>query len=179
MKRQFQEITGLPSICSFQKLQHQPRATEGHSLHTSFLRLHFPAIELFEISHNLCLNMSKKEKKVMLCLNSFSLMGQSKKTVFACFVTRRQNSFSKSVSAEGWERNCTPHYWFSKLQCLRFSHNCKSSCSFCDFCEKIAMSFEKLLFILRYFCEGNVWQKCLVGDSMNLTTERCYRNWLW
>lgn len=63
MKRQVQEITGLLSICSFQKLQHQPHATEGHFLHISFLRLHFCAIELFEISHNLCLNMSKKEKK--------------------------------------------------------------------------------------------------------------------
>lgn len=158
MKCQFQEITGLPSICSFQKLQHQPGATEGHFfLHTSFLRLHLPATELFEISHNSCLNMSKKEKKkVMLCLNIFSLMGQSQKTVFACFVTPRQNSFSKSVSAEGWERNCTPHFWFSKLQCLRFSHNCKSNRSFCDFCGKIGVSFEKLLLVLRYFSERNV-----------------------
>lgn len=98
----------------------------------------------------------KKKKKVMLCLNIFSLMGQSQKTVFACFVTPRQNSFSKSVSAEGWERNCTPHFWFSKLQCLRFSHNCKSNRSFCDFCGKIGVSFEKLLLVLRYFSERNV-----------------------
>lgn len=24
-----------------------------------------------------------------------------------------------------------------------------------------------------------LWHKLLAGDSMNLTTERCYRNWLW
>lgn len=63
VKCQFQEITGLLSVCSFQKLQHQPSATEGHFLHLSFLRLHLPAIELFEISHDLCLNMSEKGKK--------------------------------------------------------------------------------------------------------------------
>lgn len=34
----------------------------------------------------------------MLCLNSFPLMGQSQKTVFACFVTPRENSFSKCFS---------------------------------------------------------------------------------
>lgn len=100
--------------------------------------------------------VKEREKKVMLGLNSFSLMGQSKKTMFACFVTRRQNSFSKSVSAEGWERNCTPHYWFSKLQCLRFSHNCKSSYSFCGFCEKNMNIIWKTFYI-----EIFLWGKCL------------------
>lgn len=114
----------------------------------------------------ICQRKGKKSRFVWIF---FPQWDRVKKTVFACFVTPRQNSFSKSVSAEGWERtNCTPHFWFSKLQCLRFAHNRKSNCSFCDFCGKIGISLEKLLFILRYFSERSVWQKCLVGGQCEL-----------
>lgn len=36
-----------------------------------------PAIELFEISRIISLNMSKEKKEIMFCLNIFSLMEQS------------------------------------------------------------------------------------------------------
>lgn len=37
-----------------------------------------PAIELFEISRIISLNMSKEKKEIMVCLNIFSLMVQLK-----------------------------------------------------------------------------------------------------
>lgn len=37
-----------------------------------------PAIELFEISRIISLNMSKEKKEIMFCLNIFSLMVQLK-----------------------------------------------------------------------------------------------------